>query len=736
MIERQNGSYAKRRSAFQHRPTLLLPLIALGIALVVGGAVIAILRVPTVSLVATPETDGRIRLSDASRTLVVSPHTRIEFARAGGAAGAVLTADMTPNIAEPRGDPAENREYQRARDWVAAALSDGPVWASAGNEHLALETRARTLGSLGLYFWLPLASGALALLAGLWVWALRPLDWAPRMFALSGVALFVGCVTLSWLASTGLSLSGTADRLMVAVNYASAFLFAGALAAIFARFPVPLVSERAVCVAGIVALIPASVVLLDVIPDAIGLGIITIVALCALVIGTIAAQCWGARRDPVSRAALLPIASGTGIATALYCVFAIAPQFAGGPTTVGPDMATPLLLLIYLGLGVAVRRTSAFALGGWALGILLSAGAMLVFLLTDVLLLATVTSEPDVAIAAAAMVFALAYVPLREWILRRRARAREAKTSRLLQLASDLAFAGNSESLQLRWHAAISALFEPLDVEVVERAGETPTVLEDGKSLYLPAVSGVTPLLLHYAGRGTRIFNADDLRAAEQFASLVGSLIEARDSYVRGAAEERERIARDLHDDVSSRLMTSLHRRDRETMSDDVRDAIADIRTIVSGLAGAPCALDALLADLRYESQTRLEVAGISLTWPITSACEDRRSLGYTTYRHLISIIRESMSNIVRHAQANAAMVVVDIEDVALRVTISDNGRGIDAQSACRGQGLKNMHRRASELGGTFDLKSDASGLTVTLVLPLPNVGDSPHVGAQIPSIA
>ncbi len=261
-------------------------------------------------------------------------------------------------------------------------------------------------------------------------------------------------------------------------------------------------------------------------------------------------------------------------------------------------------------------------------------------------------------------------------------------------------------------------MFEPLEVEAADFSGDQPRIMESGSALYFPSPMADAALLLRYPGGGTRIFGASDLDTIRRFSELVRRLLDARDAYMRGVTEERGRIARDLHDDVSARLLTSLHRPNPEAMHEDVRSAMADIRTIVTGLSGAPQSFTAMLANLRHETQGRLEAAGISLDWPLPPAGEEMGSLDYSSGRHIVSIVRECVSNIIRHAVASSARIWIRTDENRIIVDIEDDGCGIESDTP-RGNGLANAARRAISIGGTFDIASNGMGTQVRLDVPL-----------------
>lgn len=209
-------------------------------------------------------------------------------------------------------------------------------------------------------------------------------------------------------------------------------------------------------------------------------------------------------------------------------------------------------------------------------------------------------------------------------------------------------------------------------------------------------------------------------------------LIATRDAYLAGVTEERHRIARDLHDDVSGRLMISLHRPDADGMRQDVREAMADIRTIVTGLAGKPRELADLLADLQEESRSRCETAGFSLDWPpdeIETACP----LDYATYRHLLALFRESISNAIRHSGGDRVSIRTKLADGRLSAQITDNGTGEPEVALPRsdgGHGLDNCHLRARSLNGHFAFEQTPTGSTARFDIDLsatPGAADPRH---------
>jgi signal transduction histidine kinase len=196
--------------------------------------------------------------------------------------------------------------------------------------------------------------------------------------------------------------------------------------------------------------------------------------------------------------------------------------------------------------------------------------------------------------------------------------------------------------------------------------------------------------------------------------------------------EERDRIARDLHDRVIQRLFaTGLTLQGAARLS--IRPEVA------SRLAQAVADLDDTVREIRtaiFELET-VESKGAGLRQSVLAVTQDlSRGLGYSPAVRfdgpvdtvvpgelcdvVLAVLRESLSNVARHAAATRVEISVSAGD-RLTVVVQDNGRGVPAD-APPGHGLRNLRHRAERLGGTFVLSpvSDAHGTRVRWEVPLP----------------
>jgi signal transduction histidine kinase len=193
-------------------------------------------------------------------------------------------------------------------------------------------------------------------------------------------------------------------------------------------------------------------------------------------------------------------------------------------------------------------------------------------------------------------------------------------------------------------------------------------------------------------------------------------------------AELRDRIARDLHDEVGSNLgsiallgqlaqsgdMEQMRRElaEIERIARETAESMRDIVWLLGRESDAPADLLA-----RFRETTATLLAGIEHTFEADpAAIPPRPSLDFK--RHVYLILKEALHNIVKHSGAKRASVSLGKEGPAFVMDLQDDGRGFDPTQAVGGTGLRSMAARAKELGGMLSVKSiPGRGCAVRLVL-------------------
>ncbi|MEQ1527042.1 MAG: ATP-binding protein [Gallionella sp.] len=191
----------------------------------------------------------------------------------------------------------------------------------------------------------------------------------------------------------------------------------------------------------------------------------------------------------------------------------------------------------------------------------------------------------------------------------------------------------------------------------------------------------------------------------------------------QAAAEAREVVFRDLHDDLGAKLLTLAIGAESPDRADIARSALQDLRDVVSRSSQEAIELSFLLASWRDEMEARLMAAGVKLDWQQAEALPDP-AVSHSTALHLGRILRESVSNVLRHANAKKLRVEIQHQDQDFVVCLEDDGKGLPAHHKQGGRGMSNMRTRVRNIGGeiSWDLGS-LGGCRVTMGMPLVNLG-------------
>ena len=179
-------------------------------------------------------------------------------------------------------------------------------------------------------------------------------------------------------------------------------------------------------------------------------------------------------------------------------------------------------------------------------------------------------------------------------------------------------------------------------------------------------------------------------------------------------ANERSRIARDLHDSLGFQLVNALAQLDNQPdtllrMRIAIEQALIELHTAVDSLDPGSRGLVERMACLRYRIQPSLDRQGIAMDWRVSDSL-DQDLLPVESAAHVLKIAQEALGNVLRHAQASRVEVLLEPlpEQPGLLLQISDNGRGMGALKDLRvGHGMVSMRRRAQLLGGLLQVTSE-----------------------------
>ena len=267
-------------------------------------------------------------------------------------------------------------------------------------------------------------------------------------------------------------------------------------------------------------------------------------------------------------------------------------------------------------------------------------------------------------------------------------------------------------------------IFIYVAVSVPEFSESTNTVI--GLFLLQCATIAIESWLLHLSAwvwslaiSMPLLFGMNQLRRKQKYRSDAKLRMAQEEIEQLAKTAERERIARDMHDilghslslivlksELAGRLLASQPTRAALEIAEietTARQALAEVRKTITGYRS-----EGFASELMRAAQV-LETAGIRLNRPAKAP--------YLTPRHeatLSLVLREAVTNIVRHAGASECSIEVSTAEDRTQLVIADDGRGDIRQE---GNGLRGMRERVQELGGSLSLDSNR-GTRLQIELP------------------
>ncbi len=210
---------------------------------------------------------------------------------------------------------------------------------------------------------------------------------------------------------------------------------------------------------------------------------------------------------------------------------------------------------------------------------------------------------------------------------------------------------------------------------------------------------------------------------------------------IREAAgrEERNRLARDLHDSIKQQLFAiqtaaATAQTRFEPDPDGARDAIGLIRSsareamtemevMLDQLRAAPLENVGLVEALKLQGEAVGFRTGAKVAFTL-GELPPNASLPPGARQALFRVAQEALSNVARHARAANLNITLATAESSLKLTVEDDGAGFDPDHPPTGMGIRNMRERAAEFGGIFELASSLGGSTrISVALPFHTPG-------------
>lgn len=623
--------------------------------------------------------------------------------------------------------PQMNAFFQRQSAFYAQLQGSVEViWRTADSteKRTLIHPQKRPLSSLPFIFWFSLGAGMISCLIGCWVWGLRRQDWGACMYAITGMMFFATAVPIAIYSSRPLALDGLAIQALSASNHLTGMAFGCALVGLFLTYPHMWIKPRTLLWLPLIYGLWWLADVQQLAPDLDWGNRLAVMSLLMLTIFFAIIQWRKCRSNPLERAALrwfllsvLPACFLTALPILTFTIFGRISMLNPESGIQNPVVAISTLLIMYLGIALGLSRYRLFELDEWAYRILLWVGGAAMVLLLDAAFALLLTPDPALSLGITLMIAGLVYFPVRQWLWQRYVTPTHMSMEQAMPNIIRIAFVDSLRERERQWDDLLRAMYNPLEMTglgaVVAKAG----LGNDGLELQVPACGGLLARIMRYPQQGHRLFSMRDVTFVSALCQLMEHAAVGRIAYEQGAMQERRRVSRDMHDDVGARLLMLIHRAKDEPTAEVARAAMRDLRTALNSLDTQTAPLADALADWRLEAETRCEAANVMLEWREPTELPEY-PLPPQEKSTLERVLREMLTNALKHASPTKILVETIIEADALRLALSNATDAVSSHHWQEGRGLRNMRARLAEIGGALQILQCDQRDVVTLVLP------------------
>ncbi len=319
------------------------------------------------------------------------------------------------------------------------------------------------------------------------------------------------------------------------------------------------------------------------------------------------------------------------------------------------------------------------------------------------------------------------YFPFRQ-LLAERLNGR--RRGALIQGARQLSRATTEVDLLRRFEDALGRHFETVDIDVTGAVSEV-CLARDGQDLMVPWPRGDAAFVFRHKRGARSLFDQFDVEEAQAHLEFARHLLEARDAYSRGEADERQRVRRDLHDHLGASLSRLAVVSKDEKVAREIVSLTRELRQLTAALTGDPISLEGMLMELESEARSVARAHEYPLKVSLDPALQAVESNILARQRSdWLAFVRESLENAGRHAAPGAEVhleIKRHVQGLFFRVT-SQRDSDTAMQSDCReprsgglglGTGLINLRRRAQLGRGAFSAEILGEDFVTTLMYPL-----------------
>ena len=670
-----------------------------------------------ITALSLPQADATIGIEgDHLRMLAPQGEQALELSSfsIGQTATIDATADLMieePDVAPTFADM--NDLFSRIGRLTSALLAGELVANTASGERITLRAEARTPGDLPAVFWLQIPCATAALVVCALIWSTVKATLGSLGFILSGAGFALAAASAGVYSTRSLFIDASLFSYLSSLNAIGTITFGSGLILFLWNYPLALVPRASKYLALLSFVAFCALSLSEVVEDISLSRYLPMLIMLVVALTGLALQWFCTRHRAADRLIVRWIAISVLLGTSIFMLLVALPIILGFTEPAPQSFTIATFLLMYLSMMLAVVRYRLFDLERWYFAIWTWMLGGLAVLAADIVLASLLTLSSAATLTLSLALVGWIYFPLRQWLWKRfflrEGDGLEAWLETSLPVMLQANQGGQSELSVLTRVA--EAVFAPLDIREIQSGYRQIEASSNGDCLYLPLSTGST-LQLSHAAQGRRLFSQRDTRQAGLILSLYQLTTSAVTARQEGAQQERQRMKRDLHDDLGAKLLQLLHRSEGSNKP-LVREAISDLRKLLQSKSTEENDTLKAVNSWREEAQIRCTDHNVALNWQqnIVPA-----PIAAKSFDNVTSVLRESLSNAIRHASDREVDIRIDGDLNELKIGVSN--RFMNPQHG-EGNGLDNIKSRMLDCGGLCAISQKENVWQVELAVTL-----------------
>lgn len=583
----------------------------------------------------------------------------------------------------------------------------------------------RPINHLPYPFWVLQITAGIGFYIGVWIWIFRRGKIVARLIAISGVGFMIGACCLSVYSNRELVINPEQYALISSLNHLGNITFAYSSLILLYYYP----SKIANFPFALIGSIALTLIWLNETLQWIEIPIHTFYFLPYFTSSSIGfllgrLQWLKHKNNPVAKASirwfLFTLTICIGCTLALYFI----PTLFNDPPLLPVWVAQLIALSLYIGFVLGVIQYRLFDIEKWWFGCWRWFFSACFLITTDLSLIYLFNLNPINSLSIAVLITIWCYFPLRHWLWSSTAQPHHSHVEEFFPLLTQSYISSSSiQHFEDSWSDILDTIYQPLSIKHNTTPVESVSLADHGLSIILPALNNKQHLTLSGMEKGGKLFSKHDVHFLELALDYARNCISWKAHKEEGANQERERITRDLHDDVGALLLTLIHKAESPENALLAKDALNGVRNTIHSLRNDSYMLfNAILANWREEIKQRTDAAKVSLIWKI----DDSLKSYYLSPRQRINLdrmIRESITNILKHALPQCISIYITETNHKIQLIIIDDGDSPEPSTWQANTGLYNLNNRASEINASLDwsllhnsrLIKTGTKLTITL---------------------